>query len=416
MASKPNRSPDNAPPDRHPEPQVDYEEAAGVKKGIPLVGLDSETEPILSVVMPTLNEEEGVADCIQTIKETVARLGVTTEIIVSDSSTDRTPEIAESLGATVVYPDQEGYGYAYQYAFERARGSYIAMADADCTYDFGELPKLLEAIGEHDADIVMGSRLEGEIKSGAMPKLHQYIGNPLLTKFLNTFYGTEVSDAHSGFRVFRRDVLEELDLQSDGMEFASEMVMDAGANDLTIHEVPITYHERKGEATLESFRDGWRHIRFMLLNAPGYLFSIPGVLLTTLGVLVMGLAYTDISLGGWAIGIHSMIAGCVLTIAGYQIGSFGIYSTLTANPIQSSNNSLTAWVIDKLQLEHGLLLGGGLFLGGIAYVTYLVGTWLATGGAQLPLLKEDIIALSALILGLQTIFSAFFLSYLQNGT
>jgi glycosyltransferase involved in cell wall biosynthesis len=395
--------------------ELGSEQTSARKAGsTPLVGPEDDAEPTLSVVLPTLNEQEGIADCIEQIRATISHLGIRTEIIVSDGSTDWTPEIASALGGKVVHPDRAGYGYAYRYAFERARGEYVVMGDADCTYDFAELPKLLAAMIERDADIVMGSRLEGEIESGAMPPLHRYVGNPLLTRFLNTFYGTSVSDAHSGFRVFRRDVFEKLKLETDGMEFASEMIMEAGAKGLTIEEVPIRYRERKGEATLKSFEDGWRHVRFMLLNAPGYLFSIPGTVIGVVGVLIMALSYFGVSLDGWSIGIHSMIAGCVLTMVGYQVGSFGVFATLTSDPIRTPENSPTEWVVDHLRLKHGLLVGGALFTAGAGYAAYLFGSWVTTGGSNLPLLNEDILALSALVLGLQTVFTAFFLSYLQS--
>ena len=214
-------------------------EAVSVETDL-LLPEQSDLEPVLSIVMPTLNEEEGVVECINRIKNAVKELGITAEIIISDSSTDRTPELAAANGAIVVEPDEPGYGYAYRYAFERARGDYIAIGDADTTYDFEELPKLFEKVSRGDADMVMGSRLEGEIKDGAMPPLHQYVGNPLLTRFLNAFYDAGVSDAHSGMRVFSQRALAELDLDTTGMEFASEMIMDAGARDLTIEEVPIT--------------------------------------------------------------------------------------------------------------------------------------------------------------------------------
>ncbi|PSP50328.1 glycosyl transferase, partial [Halobacteriales archaeon QH_1_68_42] len=168
-----------------------------------LVDADSDVDPTLSVVLPTLNEEEGVRWCIEQVKEVALEFGLVTEIIVSDSSTDRTPEIARDLGAIVVEPEAAGYGNAYKHAFEHVRGEYVAIGDADTTYDFGELPELIEVVYEEDADIVLGSRLEGEIKDGAMPPLHQYVGNPLLTKFLNTFYDAGVSDAHSGMRVIK---------------------------------------------------------------------------------------------------------------------------------------------------------------------------------------------------------------------
>jgi len=191
-----------------------------------LVGQDSDTTPPqLSVVMPTLNEESGIRTCIDWIKTAIEELQVPTEIIISDSSTDRTPEIAREMGAIVVEPDGKGYGYAYRYAFERTRGAYIAMGDADTTYDFKQIPRLLTHLEETGADMVMGSRLDGEIKNGAMPTLHQYIGNPALTRFLNTFYRAGVSDAHSGFRIFTREAYETMDWETTGMEFASEMIM-----------------------------------------------------------------------------------------------------------------------------------------------------------------------------------------------
>jgi glycosyltransferase involved in cell wall biosynthesis len=171
--------------------------------------------------MPTLNEEEGIVECIDRIRTALDELQVYGEIIVSDSSTDRTPELARQHGAIVVEPDGKGYGYVYQYAFDRARGQYIAMGDADTTYDFTELPKLFYHVADGEADLALGSRLTGEIREGAMPPLHEYIGNPMLTRFLNTFYNTDISDAHSGLRVFSRDALEQLDLQTEGMEFAS---------------------------------------------------------------------------------------------------------------------------------------------------------------------------------------------------
>lgn len=231
---------------------------------------DDGPRPDLSVVLPTLNEEEGIAECIERIYAAFEGMDITGEIIVSDSSTDDTPEIARRMGATIVEPDVSGYGYAYRYGFDRAEGKCIAMGDADTTYDFGELPKLYRPVASGEADIALGSRLAGEIAPGSMPYLHQYIGNPLLTKLLNVCCDIRVSDAHTGLRVLSRDALEKMRLRADGMEFASEMILEAGIQGLTIEEVPITYHPRKGEAKLNSFADGWRHVRFILRNAPTY--------------------------------------------------------------------------------------------------------------------------------------------------
>jgi glycosyltransferase involved in cell wall biosynthesis len=373
---------------------------------------DSDEQPVISFVMPTMNEEAGIAECIERAIRALETLDVPGEIIVSDSSTDRTPEIAHSMGAIVVEPDAEGYGYAYRYAFAETRGGYIVMGDADTTYDFEELPKLYALVADGDADIAMGSRLDGEIKDSAMPPLHKHLGNPLLTKFLNVFYGAGVSDAHSGFRVFSRAALETLDLDADGMEFASEMIMDASAKDLTIEERPITYHEREGEATLDSFHDGWRHVRFMLVNAPGYLFSLPGTIMAVFGVFVMLLGYLNLEVLGQPIGVHSMIAGSLLAIGGYQVGSFGFLSDIAADPIQRPENNFTRWMHEHFSLERGILLGVTLLTVGGTMAAILLYRWASSGYTVLPSVPADIIAFTMIVLGLQTIFGSFFVNIL----
>jgi hypothetical protein len=391
-----------------------FESARAIGADEVLLPADSAQQPAVSVVLPTLNEEAGIAECITRIRNALSREGLLGEVIVSDSSTDRTPEIARDLGAIVVEPDQPGYGYAYRYAFERVRGEYVVIGDADTTYDFEELPKLLEPVRSGDADMSLGSRLEGEIKPGAMPPLHEYVGNPLLTRFLNVFYDAGVSDAHSGFRVIHRDALEELDLDSTGMEFASEMIMEAGARDLDIAERPIVYHEREGETTLDSFRDGWRHVRFMLVNAPGYLFSIPGLLMVAAGVLVMALSLGDVSLGATSFGIHSMIAGSMLTLVGAQVGSLGVFATVASDPIRAPDDPLTMWLTEHVRLEHGATAGLVLFAAGAAYGTVMVGQWVASGFTRLPILMVDIAAVTAIVLGIQLVFSSFFLSVVAD--
>jgi hypothetical protein len=380
-----------------------------------LVGPDSETPPVLSIVMPTMNEEKGIETCLEWIKQAVLELGVRTEIIVSDSSDDRTPEIAREHGTTVVEPDRGGYGYAYRYAFRDVRGDYVVIGDADTTYDFSEIPRLLDHLEAENADIVMGSRLNGEIKSGAMPPLHQYVGNPLLTAFLNAFYDAGVSDAHSGFRVFRCEVIEKLDLKSDGMEFASEMVMQAGAEGLTISEVPITYHERAGEATLESFRDGWRHIRFMLVNAPGYLFSIPGGAFSVLGVATLLLSLVGTQLSGVFFGIHTAIVGSLLAIVGFQVGSLAVFSVVATDPIQAPNDAVTQLIRDRIRLEHGVAVGLVLFTAGVAYFAVTITQWLASSGGFVLAVVPNMIAFTAIVIGVQSVFSSFFLSMIAGG-
>jgi hypothetical protein len=365
---------------------------------------------MLSVVLPTLNEEEGIAECIRKIKVSIAEMGVTAEVIVSDSSTDRTPEIARREGAIVVHPDEAGYGYAYRYAFAHARGEYIVIGDADTTYDFEELPKLFDQVRDGDADMVLGSRFRGEILPGAMPSLHRYVGNPLLTWFLNTFYDTTVTDAHSGFRVFDRTILDPLDLESDGMEFASEMIMQAGSNGLTIAEVPITYHERTGDATLSSFRDGWRHVKFMLLNAPTYVYTLPSLVFAALGVLAMVVSLTRTQLLTVTFGTHTAIAGSLLAIVSYQVGSLGVFSSITADPIRMPRDPMTRWVTGKFRLEYGATVGVVLLVLGSAYLLSVVLRWVASGYTYNLSVMSNMLAFTAVVLGAQTVFYSLFLT------
>jgi hypothetical protein len=370
---------------------------------------DSEATPALSVVMPTLNEEQGIAECIEKVKRAVETLGVSTEVIISDSSTDRTPEIAQELGAIVVEPDEQGYGYAYRYAFEHARGEYIAIGDADTTYDFLDLPRLLNPVAYGSADMAMGDRLNGEIMPGAMPRLHQYVGNPLLTKFLNVFYSAGINDSHSGFRVIPRDTLDRLELTSDGMEFASEMVMKAGAEGLQIEEVPITYHEREGEATLDSFSDGWRHVKFMLTNAPRWLFSTPGLVLSAVGAMVMVFSFFDLRPAGVMFGIHSMIAGSLLAIVGYQTLHLGVFATIAGTSISEPKDRITTLILKHVTLERGAVFGLSMLGVGGFYAAYLLAQWASSGFTDLPLLKSDTVAFTAIVLGVQTVFYSFFM-------
>ncbi|WP_254538268.1 glycosyltransferase family 2 protein [Halomarina litorea] len=380
----------------------------------PLLPPESAQAPLVSVVLPTLNEERGIRECIASVQSALRELDVTGEIIVSDSSTDDTPAIARAMGARVVEPDGAGYGYAYRYAFEHARGEYIVMGDADTTYDFRELPALFALVADGDADIAMGSRLKGEIQPGAMPALHRYVGNPMLTRFLNTFYDADVSDAHSGFRVFTRDALDRLDLTSNGMEFASEMVMDASTKGLTIAETPITYSRREGDATLDSFHDGWRHVKFMLKNSPGYLFLAPAVGFALLGVLTIVVSLTGQRFAGLNFGTHTLVAGGFLCVIGFQVGSLGLFSAVATDPIRRAESPIVDGILERFSLEHGAAFGLALTGLGVAYIVMMFSRWVASGYTALPFIGWDIIAFTALIIGVQTVFHSFFLSMLGD--
>lgn len=398
----------------HTAIQEEQEQTSTAPEADPLVPRDSDQNPDISIILPTLNEEEGIAECISQIRTALRELNTRGEIIVSDSSTDRTPEIARQHGAIVVVPDEMGYGAAYKHGFRHARGEYIAIGDADTTYDFGELPKLYKLVAEGDADMALGSRLEGNIEPGAMPALHRYVGNPLLTRFLNMFYNAGVSDAHSGFRVFSRSALDQLELRSDGMEFASEMIMEASAKNLNIEERPITYHKRVGEATLESFQDGWRHVRFMLLNAPRYLFLVPGIVLGIIGAFVMTAAMLEIPMAGTTLGVRSMIAGGLLVVAGHQVVSFSVFASGTTDPIQEPSDFLTNWFTKHVTIERGIVIGLIPIMIGSVYLVFILYIWITRGYNSLPLATHDVAAFVLIILGIQTIFSSFFVGMLQN--
>jgi hypothetical protein len=247
-----------------------------------------------------------------------------------------------------------------------------------------------------------------------MPYLHRVVGNPLLTKLLNTLYDADVSDAHSGFRILTREALDELEFSSPGMEFASEMLMETSESGLSIAEVPITYHTRQGEATLDTFYDGWRHIQFMLVNAPGYLFNIPGILLGTVGLLLMTLAFFEFRPAGQHIGIHSMVAGSLLIILGQQLIYFGLLTVIGSDPIRSPRDRVTRKLIDLFSVERGVTLGLVLVTVGASLSSYLIYQWAASGFYQLPNLFVDIVAFTALILGVQTIFNSFFASIIAE--
>src|SRR3954462_3290530 len=245
----------------------------------------ADDDVVVSVVIPCLNEEDNIERCVSTALEAMGSAGIRGEVVVADNdSEDRSAELATAAGARVVHEPRRGYGSAYLAGFAAARGRYIVMGDADLTYDFNEIPRFVEHLDE-GAELVMGNRMEN-IHPGAMPWHHRYIGNPVLTGILNVFFRTGVSDAHCGMRALRRDVLPRLDLRTTGMEFASEMVIRASKEKLRIAEFPIQYHPRGGESKLSSWRDGWRHLRFLLVHSPTYLFVVPGLLMAVLGALI----------------------------------------------------------------------------------------------------------------------------------
>src|SRR5690242_13537344 len=242
-------------------------------------------ELVVSVVIPCLNEAASIERCVTLARNVLDDHEIPGEVIVVDNgSTDGSADLATNAGARVVPEQRRGYGSAYMAGFAAARGRYIVMADADLTYDFDDIPRFLEQL-EAGGELVMGDRMDN-IQPGAMPWMHRYIGNPALSGILNLFFKTGIRDAHCGMRALRRDVLPKLDLRTPGMEFASEMVIRASKEDLDIREFPIQYHPRGGETKLSRVRDGWRHLRFLLVHSPTHLFLWPGAVIGLLGLVL----------------------------------------------------------------------------------------------------------------------------------
>ena len=369
--------------------------------------------PLVSLVIPTLNEAKTIGECIQQANEVFKKMGLEGEIIVVDSSSDDTPVIAKSHGATVVVPEKLGYGNAYLYGFKYARGKYIVLMDGDLTYDPREIDKLISSLQNGGVDMVLGTRLKGEIKQGAMPALHRYIGNPFLTWVLNKLFATEVSDAHCGMRAITRDALDRLNLKAGGMEFASEMLIEAANKNLRIAEVPITYYPRKGKSKLSPFSDGWRHLRFMMLYRPVPFLMVPGVV-----ALIIGLALAAAVSLHEQNRMHSLILGSLLLVIGYQMLLAGLYFAAfgVAYGVSSSSN-LTKKIMSYHSLEKELLIGILLLAYGLTLGVYVLLGWRAAGFGELYQTQNAMMALILSILGIQTIFSGMFLSLLllNNG-
>jgi glycosyltransferase involved in cell wall biosynthesis len=367
--------------------------------------------PLVSVVIPCLNEAENIEACVRAALEAIVRMGVHGEVVVADNnSEDDSARLAESAGARVVVERRRGYGSAYLAGFEASRGRYIVMADADLTYDFEEIPRFVAAL-EGGAEMVIGDRMDN-IQPGAMTWSHRYIGNPILTGLLNLFFSTGISDAHCGMRALRREVLPRLDLRTTGMEFASEMVIRASKEKLKIAEFPIEYHPRGGESKLSTMRDGWRHLRFLLVHSPNHLFIIPGAVLAGLGTLIVIFVGAGLDFFGRAWGVHALIGGALLMIVGTQVLALGLCAHAYGTYFMGERDPWFDRMRARFRLEHGLLLGGAFVVIGLVMGGLILATWIAHGFGSLADEHLAVIAVSVLIVGIQIFFSAFLLSIL----
>jgi hypothetical protein len=367
--------------------------------------------PVVSVVIPCLDEAEAIERCVATARRALEAAGLDGEVIVVDNgSEDGSAELASAAGATVVHEPRRGYGSAYLSGFAAARGDYIVMADADLTYDFGDIPRFVRCL-EEGGELVMGNRMQ-DIRPGAMPWLHRYVGNPLLTGILNLFFRAGVSDAHCGMRALRRDVLPRLDLRTTGMEFASEMVISAAKKGLDVREIPIAYHPRSGQSKLSSFRDGWRHLRFLLVHSPTYLFLVPGAFMVALGSVVAVTVLAQVNVFGRPWELHTMIAGSLLVVIGAQVLTLGLCARAYGTYILGEHDPWFDRMSARLKLEHGLLAGALVMIVGLVVVGVIVVQWGQQGFGELSEERLAVLAATLVILGIQIFFASFLLSIL----
>ncbi len=372
----------------------------------------------VSAIMPCLNEEETLGTCIKKAQDCFKALGVRGEVVVGDNgSTDRSVEIAESLGARVIHQPVRGYGAALQAGIEASRGRYCIMGDSDDSYDWSSLEPFIEKLRDGH-DLVMGTRLKGRIMPGAMPPLHQYFGNPFLSMLTNLFFKVGISDVYCGMRGFTRAMYDRVRPKSNGMEFAIEMLVKAGNQNADITEVPITLHVdgRSGKPHLRTFRDGWRTVRLLLYYAPDYLYVIPGALLFGLGALLQTLLLLGpIELFGFYMGIHWLALGCLWTLLGFQVLSLGAFAKAFAKSQGFEvNGPIFGRLMNWFTLELGILVGLVLMGLGLAADAAILVTWLARGMGEMGSAHVVFVATTITALGFQIVFSSFFLGMFES--
>lgn len=372
----------------------------------------ADKKPEISIILPCLNEEKAIGNCIDKIKEVTAKNSLDAEIIVVDNgSTDASRKIASEKGAKLIEEKEKGYGAAYLKGLETALGEYFFLADSDGTYDFIEIPRFIAEL-KKGYDLVIGDRFKGKMEKGAMPWPNRYIGNPILSGILRLFFKAKIHDAHCGMRAITRKALQKITLRTMGMEFASEMIVQAVKKKLKIKELPINYHKRAGDSKLEAIADGWRHMRFMLLYSPLYLFFIPGVAIFLFGVaLMLWLYFGSPEILKIRLQYHPMFPSALLTIIGYQLIIFALFAKTYAITHLGDKP-----ILDKLYkyitIENAGLAGIIMGVFGLLIYVAVLFKWLKTGFGELQEVKNSILALTLITIGIQTIFSSFMLSIL----
>ncbi len=362
----------------------------------------------LSVVIPCLNEAETIGECVTRALDVLRSQDYDGEVVVVDNgSTDGSGDLARQAGARVVDEPRRGYGSAYLAGLAVARGDYIVMVDADLTYDFNEIPQFIESL-DSGAQMVIGNRMQN-IEPGAMPLLSR-LGNPLLSGFLNVLHRTNVRDAHCGMRALRRDVLPVLNLRTVGMEFASEMVIRATREHLDVREVPIALHPRVGDSKLSPFRDGWRHLRVILVYNPTFLFLVPGALMLLAGSLITLLVFVQVPVFGRNLYLHSLIFGSLLILIGAQAIGTGLAARAFGIYFISEHDRAFQRLRARLRLEHGLAIAAVFAVAGLALLGVIIGRWAEHGFGNLAEQRLAILAATVVAVAAQIFFTSFLIS------
>ena len=375
----------------------------------------------LTILMPCLDEAETLATCIRKAKSFLTRTGISGEVLIADNgSTDSSRQIAEALGARVILVQQKGYGAALMAGIEAARGQYTIMGDADDSYDFASIDQFIDRL-RGGADLVMGNWFKG-IQPGAMPVLHRYLGNPLLSFIGRLFFHVPVSDFHCGLRGFNSAKIRMLGLQTTGMEFASEMVVRSVLAGFCVAEVPITLHPdgRSCPPHLRTWRDGWRHLKFLLMYSPRWLYLVPGFLLLGVGlILAFALLLGPLKLANIVLDLNTLLVACCLAIAGAQLVTFGALSRYFAVksgflPSSTSAERMLRWA----STDRILQLGGALFILGLTAFGYAMWSWARLDFGDLfdPLIPRILmLGLTGMVIGIQIAFAAFFFGIFDIG-
>ncbi|MBN2854325.1 glycosyltransferase family 2 protein [Patescibacteria group bacterium] len=379
------------------------------------MSLDHNKKPVLTIILPCLNEENSISFCLDQIYSLRNKLPSFELIVVDNDSDDNSYQIIKNKSFSfseikLIKEAKRGYGSAYQAGFALAQGSYVFMTDADGSYDFFEIVNFIKEL-DNGADLVMGNRFSGGMKKGSMPFLHRYFGNPILSYLVRLFFKVKIKDVHCGSRAITLESYKKLKLQTSGMEFASEMIIKASRNKLKIKELAISYNPRLGASKLNSFRDGWRHLRFILLYSPLLLFLLPGLIFFITGLSLMFLFYFfDPSFFGLKFDFHPFFIFSALTLIGYQLIIFAAFSKVYAINHLGDKDLRIEKMFKKLTIEKIAPLGILVALIALTIFIFIFLNWIRNDAGLFNQVKNSLVALTLMVIGVETFFSSFIFS------